>query len=150
MDRSKFKITLFFYRYFRQLLVTEQRRGMQQIRSRFFQVAFFFKVEPVAVAGKEPGLLLQAETIFLPVHRAEKDLLAPGKGRFLPLQANTFQNQIVLLFDGVVQEQKADDAAHPQEEAHGQQNGVFLRQGIDASKQDTEKADCTEGSQPGK
>lgn len=102
------------------------------------------------MADKEPGLLLQPETVFLPIHRAEKDLLAPGKRRFSPLQADAFQNQIVLLIDGVVQEQKADDAAYSQEEAHGEKDGVFLCQGIDASKQDAEKADCTEGSQPGK
>lgn len=102
------------------------------------------------MANEKPGLLLQPEAVFLPFRSAYQDLLASGEGRFFPLQADAFQDEIRFFLDDMVQKQKADDAAYPQEKAHGEKDGVLLGQGINTSKQDTEKADCTDGSQPGK
>ena len=102
MDGSKFKITLFFYRYFHQFLVTDQRRGMQQIPRHFFLTAFLFKIEPVAVTSQKPGVFFQAEAVFFSVSRTEQHFLVSSEGRFLPLNTGAFQDQVILRLDGMI------------------------------------------------
>ena len=102
MDGSKFKITLFFYRYFHQFLVTDQRRGMQQIPRHFFLKAFVFKIEPVAVTSQKPGVFFQAEAVFFSVSRTEQHFLVSSERRFFPLDADALQNPVVLCLHGMV------------------------------------------------
>ena len=101
------------------------------------------------MASQKPGIFFQAEAVFFPFRSTEQHLLIPGEGRFLPLNTGAFQDQVVFRLDGTISKKEADDAAHSKKQAHDQQDGILLRQGINASKQDTEKADCTDGSQPG-